>query len=272
MANNIIQLSIGFVLAGLLGYVAYRLKSLSPSGAWATTLTGGLIFGLGGISWAIVLVTFFISSSILSRLSKQNKLSLEHSFEKGSYRDSGQVFANGGAAILLVIFQTIYPEQLWPWLAFLGAMATVTADTWATEIGVLSKSATRLITTGRKVDRGTSGGVSALGTLATIAGGVLIGLVASLADSEINFLWGLVLAALAGLSGSLLDSMLGATVQAIFYCGNDEKETEQHPVHSCGEPTKHQRGWLWLRNDHVNLISSIFGGLVAVGMWALTVR
>jgi len=61
------QFIIGILLGALIGYGAYRAGALTPSGAWAAVLTGGLIFGLGGFSWAVLLLTFFISSSVLSR-------------------------------------------------------------------------------------------------------------------------------------------------------------------------------------------------------------
>jgi len=263
------QLLIGFLLAGAMGVAAWHAKSLNSSGVWAAVLTGGLIFGLGGFAWAILLVVFFISSSALSRMFKERKSSLGEKFEKGSKRDWGQVFANGGFGTILVITHAILPGQSWPWIAYAGAMATVSTDTWATEIGVLSRAAPRLITTGRVVERGTSGGVTTLGTLATVAGGVLIGLLAGAVSSEISLLTGIAVVGLAGLAGSLLDSALGATVQAIYYCPHDNKETEQHPLHRCGWPTKLSRGWPWLNNDMVNFISSVFGGGVAVGFWLL---
>ncbi len=71
-----------------------------------------------------------------------------------------------------------------------------------------------------------------------------------------------VVATVGGLTGSLVDSLLGATVQAIYYCAACSRETER-PVHGCGRPTKLIRGWTWLNNDLVNLAASLIGGLVS---------
>ncbi len=68
--------------------------------------------------------------------------------------------------------------------------------------------------------------------------------------------------ALSGAAGSLIDSLLGATVQQIYYCDTCGKETERH-VHRCGTTTRPLRGWSWMNNDLVNLLSSLGGGLVA---------
>lgn len=267
----LIPLLIGLFLGGLIGYLALIAGALSRSGAWAAALSGGLIFGLGRVPWSVLLLLFFISSSLLSRLFKQRKIAVSEKFSKGSQRDWGQVFANGGLGALLVIVHALFPFQAWPFVAFVGAMAAVNADTWATELGVLSSSPPRLITSGKIVERGTSGGVTLLGTSATLLGALVIGLGAAifdpLLDPSLDF-WILVFAAvLGGLSGSLFDSLLGATSQAIYYCSRCEKETERYPLHVCGTQTSLMRGWRWLNNDLVNFACSLFGALVAVSVW-----
>ena len=143
-------------------------------------------------------------------------------------------------------------------------MATVNADTWATELGVLNPRWPRLITNGQPVEPGTSGGISLYGTLATIGGAALIGL-AGAAFSPAGVRLSLILAAtLGGVCGSLFDSLLGATVQAIYHCPQCDKETERHPIHTCGNETVHFRGWEWLNNDLVNFLASIIGAIVAI--------
>jgi len=257
------QLLIGFLLAILIAYLAYRAHSLDRSGAYAAFIIGTVIFGLGGWEWAVLLLTFFITSSGLSRAFKERKREANEKYAKGGQRDVGQVFGNGGIPSLFVVLHILFPEATWPWLGFAASLAAVNADTWATELGVLNPTSPRLITDLRKaVEKGTSGGVSLVGTLAALAGAGLIGLEAALLNpSGGNWIF-LVLVTIAGLLGALFDSLLGATVQAIYHCPTCQKETERHPSHSCGTETTQIRGWRWLNNDWVNFACGVFGVVI----------
>ena len=261
------QILYGLLLATLIAYLAYRVHSLNRSGAFAATLVGTIVFGLGGLQWAIVLMVFFITSSGLSRAFKKRKQGLNEKFSKGSERDAGQVFGNGGLATIFVLVHALYPESIAGWAGFAAALAAVNADTWATELGVLNPTAPRMITDWRKrVEKGTSGGISFFGTLASLFGAAVIAFPAALFTGN----WSLFpLISVAGLAGSLFDSLLGATVQAMYYCPTDEKETEKYPLHTCGTETIHIRGWEWLNNDWVNFACGAFGSLIALAILLL---
>src|SRR5215212_7351020 len=259
------QILYGFLLAVTVAYVAYRAHSLDKSGAIAATVVGTVIFGIGGWQWAVLLLTFFITSSGLSRAFKKRKADLNEKFSKGQERDAGQVFGNGGLAAFFAALHAFYPESILPWVGFAASLAAVNADTWATELGVLNPAPPRMITNlTKRVEKGTSGGISLFGTLASLAGSAIIALPAVLLSPTGTLTvahW--VLITLAGLAGSLFDSFLGATVQAMYYCPKDDKETEKHPLHTCGTETVHIRGWKWLNNDWVNFACGAFGVLIA---------
>lgn len=153
-------------------------------------------------------------------------------------------------------------------------MAAVTADTWATEIGGLSRKPPRSIKTGQRVPPGTSGGVSSLGMGASLAGGLFIGGVAWLlltipGQPEPDVItpasrlaaW-VGIAGLAGLVGSLVDSWIGATWQQMYRCSVCGREIEQ--VRHCGKPAVRIRGRTGWNNDAVNVAGSLAGGAFAV--------
>jgi uncharacterized protein (TIGR00297 family) len=259
------QLLTGFVLAILISFSAWKAGALSISGASAAVLIGLVVFGLGGLGWAVLLMVFFISSSLLSRLFKKRKSGLSNKYSKGNTRDWGQVAANGGLGAGLVIIHTLFPENTLVWLAFAGAMAAVNADTWATELGVLSRHTPRLVTTWRPVEKGTSGGVSAVGFLASAAGAGLVG-IAAIIFTDAAPLTVFLIVLVGGFSGSLVDSVIGATLQAIYYCPECLKETERHPLHACGTQTAPLRGIPVVNNDVVNFTCSLAGAAVSAGL------
>jgi len=264
-----IQLSdiiLAFGLSFFVVIVFFWRGSLSKTGAVASLLVGTIIFGFGGLVWGVLLAIFFISSSLLSHYKEEQKSVAAEKFDKGHRRDMGQVLANGGLGSMVVLLNFVFESPIWLPL-YIGIMATVTADTWATELGTLASKPPRLITNGQVVAVGTSGGITPLGTAVSLSGGIVIGLVASLLSGEIQLGLGIFIGALGGLLGSFFDSLLGATVQLIYYCDQCGKDTERK-VHKCGYATRRLRGWSWLNNDLVNLIASAAGGLVALLSWS----
>ena len=275
---NVPWLLLGLLLSAGMAVLGHWRRALSTSGAVGAVLVGTLIFGLGGWEWGLLLITFFVSSSWLSHFRKADKGQVAEKFAKGSRRDLGQVLANGGLGAILAVVFARYPDPLL-FAAFIGVMATVNADTWATELGILSRVPPRLIASGGEVAPGTSGGVTSLGIWASVAGAMLIGTVATALVQAGSLLsgnsWSLraisytLLAVVGGLVGSLFDSLLGATLQGIYYCDHCEKETES-PIHHCSRTAQPLRGWGWLNNDLVNFVASLVGGLAAASLaWIL---
>jgi len=261
------QLGLAFLTSAAVGSLGYWRGSLSRSGVVGALIVGTLTLGLGGWAWGLLLGTFFVSSSLLSHFREAEKRRLAEKFDKGHRRDFGQAMANGGVGAMIALLNALKPSSAW-FPFFIGVMSTVNADTWATELGTLSRRQPRLITTGQVVETGVSGGVSGLGTFVSLLGGVLVGLAAGVTDAGRHRWKTLALVGgLAGLAGSLFDSLLGATVQRIYHCNHCQKETERR-IHKCGHTTRPVRGWSWLNNDLVNLIASLVGGVAAVAFWA----
>ena len=249
----------------LIGWLAYRRGSLAASGMWGAMVVGTCIFGFGGWRWGLLLTLFFVSSSGLSHFREAEKAAVaEEKFAKGHARDWGQVMANGGLGSLLAVGSVVWPAWFW-WPLFVGVMGTVNADTWATELGTLAKQRPWLITNGRQVPPGTSGGVTLWGTAATTMGGLAIGLMAALVSAETGWISGLLMGGVGGLVGSLSDSLLGATWQAMYY--DDVAQIETEKTVYLGRPTRLIRGFSWMNNDMVNLLASIVGAVVAVFLY-----
>ncbi len=271
------MLAAGFLLAGLIGLAAWRMGALTPGGALGAMLIGGLVFGLGGLTWAVTLVSFFVGGSRLSRLGGAQKAAILGDVEKAGPRDLVQTLANGGVAALMALAVGLVGREspCYPCftLAFLGSLAAASADTWATELGVLSKQQPRLITTGEETPRGFSGGVTRAGLLASLAGGLFIGLTAFITIQAASLLttgqwflqdWFLlIILPVAGFAGSIIDSILGATVQRLYYCERCNTFTESSTP-PCRHPVRLVRGVSWVNNDAVNFIASCAGASMAI--------
>ncbi|MGM0400734.1 MAG: DUF92 domain-containing protein [Chloroflexota bacterium] len=259
----------------LLGWIGHHARLLSRSGAVGIAVAVIFTFVGGGWTWGIPLLLFFLSWGLWRRYRAPYKAVLHERFDPRTRIDAPNVGGRVGWAMLMVLLYVITGERTPIFFAFVGAIATATADVWATELGMLSSRPPRLINTGARVMRGAAGAISLLGLVASLAAASLTGFAGLLLQMAQAWLtqrpWGgmynwLPLAAtLGGTAGCLTDSLLGATAQAIYYCEHCEKRTEER-IHFCGEETNQIRGWPWLDDRGVDLVSSIVGATVTAGV------
>jgi uncharacterized protein (TIGR00297 family) len=199
------------------------------------------------------LVAFFASSSALSKVGEGRKRTVPLAQAKGAQRDAWQVLANGGVASVCAVAGQ--PRGL------VGALAAAGADTWATELGLLSHRTPRLITTLRRVPAGTSGGVTPQGLIASVGGALAVGI----GYAALGGGWSILRrSVVSGLGGALIDSLFGATVQAEYWCHHCAQPTEDAMHEPCGSATQLRRGYRWVTNDTVNLLATLSGAAIAL--------
>jgi len=254
----------GALVAAAIALAAWRTGSLSRSGAAAAFFVGTIAIAAGW-TWGALLILYFVSSSLLSRVGAALKAQRSGSVvEKAGARDATQVLANGAVFALAALLQLLHPSVLWL-AAGAGALASSAADTWGTEIGMLSKLSPRMITTWRTVPTGTSGGVSAIGLGATVAGTLFISVAAWLVHRNVHVALAV---SVGGLAGALVDSFGGALWQSRRFCVHCKCATERL-VHDCGTRTERAGGIAWLNNDGVNAACTLVGALAAAGAYEL---
>jgi uncharacterized protein (TIGR00297 family) len=254
-----LRLAIGAVLAAIIAAAAARARLLSPTGALAAAVLGTAAVAAGW-SWGILLVVFFALTSALSAYGAERKRALTGGMlaKGGTTRDADQVLSNGavfaGAGILWL--GTGDPLFL---AAGGGAIGAAAADSWATETGIALGGEPRSIISWTPMTRGTSGGVTIAGFIGATAGSAVM------AATMLLIGWPravAVAAFFAGVVGMIVDSVLGATLQARRFCAACRTETEQ-PVHHCGRPTQLIHGVRWMDNDLVNLLATLSGAVIA---------
>ncbi len=251
---------LGIILGLVIGLIAYLAGALTIRGAFSAAIVGALTYGFGGLAAALLLILFFVSSSALTRYKRSQKESVHLEFTKGGQRDVGQVVANSGVAVLcLSLYAWMdYPPAL---MGYVAAIAVATADTWATEIGVLSRTPPRSIYNGKPVPKGTSGGLTLLGTGASFLGSALIALLGILVLPGWRTA---LLGCVGGFLGALFDSLLGATWQVMYRCPKCTSSTERYLLHPCGTETLYERGFRWMNNDVVNFLATGFGAGISM--------
>jgi uncharacterized protein (TIGR00297 family) len=255
--TDTLWLVIGAALNTFLALGAWAKKSLTTSGALSAVVIGFGIFFAGRFYFWSLLMAFFLTSTLLSHFRSEKKQKMEELTGRGTRRDAVQAFANGGVALILALTYRFTGRM--EYLAGFGAaLAAANADTWASELGILSRRKPVSVLNLKPVPRGTSGGVSGFGFLASFLGAALIAgvflagqltLGAGIYRAVISSL----LVAIAGFLGSLFDSVLGASVQAQYY----DRLTGAHTEKRISGRKKNElvRGFPIIGNDTVNFLS-----------------
>jgi len=261
------QIVLGAVLASLLALFSFSFRLLTARGALAQAVVGCLVFGLGGWQWAVPIVCFFLFSSLLARMTRSAKRPGSELFAKGETRDAFQVAANGGLAAGLVVPWFLTGLDLF-YAGYVAAVAAAAADTWATDIGLCSGRRPRSIRTLQSVDPGQSGGITWVGVSGAALGALTVTFAALPWLQQGTVLVPIV--AGAGFLSSVLDSVLGATLQIQYRCAVCCRMTER-PSH-CGAEAMRVRGRDWVTNDTVNFLASSSGALLAMLLCTLLIE
>jgi len=214
------------------GVLAYLLRGVTQSGALAGALTAFMIYV--GLGWGgfVTLVAVFAITWLCTRLGSAKKRQLGLAEDRGG-RNAGQVLANVAVA---AVFAALSTENKWFIVASLAAMAEAAADTAQSEIGEIASARAWLITTFKEVSPGTDGGVTLPGLVAGAIAASAVAVVAKITHVVDPNLAGV--AGVAGFLGTLIDSLLGATLE--------------------------RRGML--DNNAVNFLSTLASGAIAIAM------
>ena len=237
--NSIIEFMVISLFIIFILYLTYLKKYLSISGFIGASLMATLIVGYGGINTLLIFITFFISSSILSHINKQDI------YLKKSKRNINQVYSNGGVALTIFLISHFINNDIMP-ILILASIASANADTWGTELGKLSLKPPIDIISRKVIKKGMSGGITMVGTIGSMLGSMLIGFLGYFFHIEIN---AIIIIIIAGFSASIIDSIIGSTYQARFICPKSSAISEKKKLnHYLYTGNKN------INNDVVNII------------------
>ena len=262
-------------------YIIYYIQQRKYLASFATTCLAALLgfaLTISSYSFSVSLLTFFITSSKATKFKKEMKSNFEEISGMVIKRDWKNVVCNGGIAALMSLFYLIESgsrevtidfsknyNSSWFAISVLGALGCANGDTWASELGtILSTGDPYLITSMKRVPKGTNGGVSTYGLLVSALGGLVIGMAFYIPLSLVGYDSGiaqwaplLITGVFSGLFGSITDSLLGATLQ---FSGVNTKTGRI--VEEMAPDVKHINGYQILDNNCVNLLSNIITAMV----------
>jgi uncharacterized protein (TIGR00297 family) len=283
----------GLLVMCLIGALAYKAHFVDISGLFAAFVVGFTIWYTGGPASFVIILFFFMSAGLATKYKYKAKVKKNVAQEGKGKRSWVNVFGSGiipmmfSIAMYLAAMSPNLTNAGWPFFLFggyVGSVATTSADTLASEVGVFSKSKPRLITNlRRKVPSGTIGAVSLLGEGVAIAAGLLIGVIAvifavltpalipGLVASGNVIVWDYVLfliplSILTAFIGCNIDSLLGAVLQNRFVCEICGAITDKE--FHCDYETKYVGGFKRFTNMHVNLGSSGLGAVLGIALGA----
>lgn len=270
----------GLIVMAIMGTLAYKAKFVDISGLISAFIIGFLVWYTGGPAAFSLVLFFFLAAGVATRFKYKAKAKVGLAQEGKGRRSWKNVMGSGIIPLLFSVAMFFSPTQeiqFWMFGGFIGAIATTTADTLASEIGVFSKRKPRLIThLRRKVPRGTIGAVSLLGEGVALLAGVMIGIIALmfyfLAPGTVpiatfeQMIFILPLAVLTGFIGCNLDSFIGAVAQNRYVCEICGAITDKE--FHCDYETKYVGGFKRFTNMHVNLGSSGMGASLGVVLGA----
>lgn len=250
------------LVLAVVGALSYRFKLLTVSGLISSFIFGLIIIVFGGWPWFAVVLVFFILCMLFTKFKHGHKRE-KVAPANGEIRSWRNVFGNGGVAVFFALAEGLTSFDVFI-AGFVGAMGTATADTLATEVGLLYPRNPRLITNLKKpVKPGTSGAISPLGEVAMTFGAFAIGLITGILRLCNWSLTKIMLVVIvSSIIGSTLDSLLGATIQAKYECSDCGKAVEGK-VH-CGKPSRYVKGVRALDNNAVNFVGTLIGATTAI--------
>ncbi len=257
--SNINNYLIPIVLTPIIILFAIKKKALTRGGIMVALLLDIAVSIAFGNSGFLVLSVFFVGAIIVDKIKKTQKNKGRSDKEDCECRNFIQVVSNGMLAFLCAISFIITKKKIFI-TPFVVSLAEAFSDTTASGIGALAKRTYDPFRR-KECDNGLSGGMSVLGTVASLISAFILSFFAYLLNFEGYGLYEAVVVGFCAFLGSIFDSLLGSLVQVKYKCSVCDKVTEREE--HCNTKTVKCLGISIIDNDIVNLLSGAFSSILA---------
>ncbi|MCD4740204.1 DUF92 domain-containing protein [archaeon] len=229
-------LILGLTIPFAIGAIAYYTKALDAKSSLVGAIMGYMIILTQGFEWFIAFIAFFALGSIATKYRYKEKTEYGVSQKQ---RKIENVLGNGLVAVLLAFFGSAYSFTPLAIYGFFAAIATATADTLSSEIGILSTNTpVSVLDFKTEVKRGTNGGITNRGNMLMFIGSGSIAAIALMFFNNWPLFW---ITLWGGIIGCTSDSILGATIENKGIVGNST----------------------------VNFLATLSGSIFAIGLYQL---
>ncbi len=234
-------------------------KALTFKGIIASLIVAIIVIYISGLKGLLLLLITFVLLSLADKISKKYRKKKDEITKKNGARDEFQIIANCGIACAMLIVYYFTNNEIYL-IAYGVSLASSLADSFASDIGVLSKGKTINIISLKQGDKGLSGNVSVLGLIASLFGSLIIGL-SFILIFKYNIFISLFITTL-GFLGAYFDSLLGCLIQVKYKCSKCNIITEKNE--HCNTLTNYYSGNRIIDNDVVNFLSNLLVTIIAL--------
>ncbi|KAL3786014.1 hypothetical protein HJC23_001411 [Cyclotella cryptica] len=247
-----------FILNSVLFFLlrSKLITMLTPEGIAHSLALGTMLWAtLGWRGWTVCVLYLFLGQ-IVTKVGFREKEELGIAEKRGGRRGPENVWGSAFTGVLCAAAAANAVKSGVPFLGlssevwilgYVASLSTKLADTFASEIGKAYGKTTFLITTLKPVPRGTEGAISLEGTIASVFGGLLLPMYSYFVVGLVNGLDSIAVATLAAFVATMIESLIGATMQE-------------------------KTGMGWMTNEVVNFFNTLIGASLAIIMGMTLLR
>jgi len=232
MSLIINQFFIGFCINFILIFIFCKIPLMTKSGWISAGILGTILWGC--LSWQgwMAVVFYLLFGSLVTKIGYKFKKEQGIAEKRGGRRGPENVWGSAASGLFLAMMTKFNAANLLLFkVGFAASFAAKLADTFGSEIGKRFGKDTYLITSFKKVERGTEGGISLEGTLASILGSIFmtfIMLCLSIISTKSQF----IIVAVSGFLATLSESIIGAKFQNKYKLSNEMVNSIQTSIAS----------------------------------------
>ncbi len=223
---------LGFLVNFILISLFFRVPLMTKGGWISAGVLGSVLWGcFSWQGWSSVVI-YLLLGSLVTKIGYKFKNEKGIAEKRGGKRGPENVWGSAATGLFFAIMVKLnFSNLVFYQIGFAASFAAKLADTFGSEIGKRFGRNTYLITSFRKVESGTEGGISLEGTAASALGAIfmsLIMLILNIISTKYQFL----IVVISGFLATISESYIGAKFQDKYKLSNEFVNSIQTSISS----------------------------------------